>query len=55
MRILELLIEKDASIGFKALDGAIALTYAVSYRKKEKEKEMAEFLTQKFLDARSKM
>ena len=41
MRILKLLIENGASIDFKALDGATALTYAVSY----KPKEMAEFLT----------
>ena len=40
MRIFELLIENGASIDFKALDGATALTYAVNYR----EKEMAEIL-----------
>ena len=40
MRILKLLIENGASIDFKALDGATALTYAVNYR----EKEMAEIL-----------
>ena len=38
--ILKLLIENGASIDFKALDGATALTHAVNYR----EKEMAEIL-----------
>ena len=40
IRILRLIIENHASIDFKALDGATALTYAVNYR----EKEMAEIL-----------
>ena len=35
-----LLLQNGASIDFKALDGATALTHAVNYR----EKEMAEFL-----------
>ena len=38
-RILKLLIENGASIDFKALDGATALTYAINY----KQKKMAAF------------
>ena len=37
-----ILIENHASIDFKALDGATALTYAVNY----KQREMAEFLVE---------
>ena len=40
MRILKLLIENGASIDFKALDGATALTYAINYKRKK----MAAFL-----------
>ena len=39
MRVLEMLVENGASIDFKALDGATALTYAVN----NKQKEMDEF------------
>ena len=35
MRILNLLIQNGASIDFKALDGATALTFVVNYKKKE--------------------
>ena len=48
-RILKLLIENGASIDFKALDGATALTYAVNY----KQKEMAQFLNENVTNTNS--
>ena len=49
IRILNLLIENGASIDFKALDGATALIYAVSY----KQMEMAEFLIENGANVKS--
>ena len=36
MRVLEMLVENGASIDFKALDGATALTYAIKSKSKRK-------------------